>query len=516
LDFHQKIYFHELGKPSDQDVFCLGQTFPRIAECQLLMAPGGQHLLCACADGDGGEFAIYVSAGGGHPCREADSAWRYIAGFKDGVKDTARFSPDGSRLFLLSRNEAPMGKIVCLDLESVSSCSSDLAGAPNLGLLSTVVQESPDAAIEDFVVTRGRLYVSCLVGGPSQVLVFDAATGHALEAFPTPEAHVVFGMIPLPESSVGGDDIFFTSMGYTAPRALQRFHASEGRVSRTALVQESPVDFTDVEAATLFCKSKDGTSVPMTIVRVCGGSAAPRPCVLYGYGGYGISMVPSFRASLKVWLQLGGIYVVANIRGGAEYGEKWHLQGNLTKKQNVFDDFLACAEHLIAEGHTSRDLLCIQGGSNGGLLVGAAMTQRPELFRAVVAQVGIFDSLRTELEPNGVFNIPEFGSVKDEEQYRALRAYSPYHNLPKAGPLPSLLLTTGENDGRVASWQSKKFAAALQPLYAELAPDRRLVLRISTDTGHGQGTPLQKQVEELADVWAFVAAELGVTAPATA
>jgi prolyl oligopeptidase len=406
-----------------------------------------------------------------------------------------------------------MGKIVRLDVEALAGSSSDLGGDPLLGLLNVVVPEAKDAAIEDFVVTRNRLYMSCLIGGPSRVLVFNATTGEPLEKFPTPEAHVVFGMIPLPKTGSSGDDIYFTSMGYTAPRALQRFCAEDGSVSRTALVQASPVDFDDVEATTVFCESKDGTKVPMTIVRKKALPPGPHPCVLYAYGGYGISMVPAFRASLKVWLDRGGLYVVANIRGGAEYGEQWHLQGNLTQKQNVFDDFLASAEYLIKLGHTSSEKLCIQGGSNGGLLMGAAMVQRPELFRAVVAQVGIFDSLRTELEPNGVFNIPEFGSVKDEEQYRALRAYSPYHNLPAKGLLPSLLLTTGENDGRVASWQSKKFAAALQPLYAALPSERHLVLRISLDTGHGMGTPLQKQVEELADVWSFIAFELGVSCP---
>jgi len=516
LDFCQKIYFHRMGTPSDADVFCLGETFPRIAECQLTAAPGGRHVLCACADGDGGEWAIYVSAGGPHPCREAEGGWRYVSGFKDGLKGSAQFSPDGGRLFVLSKDGAPMGKIVALDVAALAACPAELAGPPNLQLLGVLVPEVPDASIEDFVVTRSRIYATCCAGGPSRVLVYDAASGAALEAFPTPEAHVVFGLIPLPHSSAGGDDIYFASMGYTSPRALWRFSAAEGRAARTALVQESPVDVGSLEAVTEFCTSRDGTRVPVTIVRKAGLGPGPRPCVLYGYGGYGISMVPAFQASLSAWYSLGGLYVVANIRGGSEYGERWHLEGNLTKKQNVFDDFIAAAEHLVAGGHTSRELLALRGGSNGGLLVGAVVTQRPDLCRAAVAHVGIFDSLRTELEPNGVFNIPEFGTVKDEAQYRALRAYSPYHNLPSpsSGALPSLLLTTGENDGRVASWQSKKFAAALQPLYESMSADRHLVLRISYDTGHGQGTPLQKTVEEMADEWSFIAAELGVAPPA--
>lgn len=524
MDFYQKIYYHKLGTPCAEDVPCLGDTFPRIAECELLASPGtGGHVHCACADGDGGEYAIYVSSGGAAPCREAEGKWRYLAGFKDGVKNTAVWAPDGSRLFMLSRDNAPMGKIVAVDVADLAACSADLAPKdgppPGQRLLKVVVPERPDVAIEDFTVSKTRLYVSCLVGGPSKIFVFDAASGAVLADFPNPTGHLIFGLIPLPSSGCG-DDIYFASMGYTAPRALQRFYAAESRVERTALVQQSPVSFEDVEAITEFCTSKDGTRVPMTIVRRKGPASSPRPCVLYAYGGYGISMVPAFRATLKPWLDLGGIYVVANIRGGAEYGEKWHLEGNLAKKQNVFDDFLAAAEHLITTGHTSRELLTIEGGSNGGLLMGAAMTQRPELFRAVVAHVGIFDSLRTELEPNGVFNIPEFGTVKDLEQYRALRAYSPYHNLPRPPAslnMPSLLLTTGENDGRVASWQSKKFAAALQPLYgAPDAADRRLLLRIEEEAGHGMGTPLMTQVGELADTWAFITSELGVVVPLVA
>lgn len=511
--FFQKIFFHRVGSPNAEDVHCVGETFPRIAECELLRGPECRHCACFCADGDGGEYAVYVSVGG-HPCQEAAGGWRYISGFKDGVKNSGAFSDDGSRLFLLSKHGAPMGKIVALECGALAGCSADLT-APNLDLLSVLVPESPDAAIDDFIATRSRLYVNCVVGGPSTVKVFDAATGAALQAFPTPEAHMIFGMIGLP-SSESGDDIYFSSTGFTAPRAMQRFSAATGQATRTALVQESPVETSDIEAVRVFATSKDGTQVPMTIIRKKGLPEGPKPCNLYAYGGYGIVLVPRFVASLKPWLDLGGLYVEANIRGGGEYGERWHLEGNLTVKQNVFDDFIACAEKLVADGYTTRDALCIEGGSNGGLLMGAVMTQRPDLFRAVVAHVGIFDSLRTELEPNGVFNIPEFGSVKDEAQYRALRAYSPYHNLPAPGTvMPSLLLTTGENDGRVASWQSKKFAAALEPVYAQLPPERHLVLRVSVDTGHGMGTPLQKKVAELADTWAFIAAELGVDAAAS-
>jgi prolyl oligopeptidase len=217
-------------------------------------------------------------------------------------------------------------------------------------------------------------------------------------------------------------------------------------------------------------------------------------------------MTPYFDPTLKVWLDAGGVYAVANIRGGAEYGETWHKQGNLLKKQNVFDDFIAAAQHLIQRKYTSSAKLAVEGGSNGGLLMGAFLTQRPELARAVVSYVGIYDMLRVELDPNGQFNVTEFGTVKNPEQFKALYAYSPYHRVKDGVKYPAVLLTTGENDGRVAPYQSRKMAARLQAASASSHP----VLFMSNSAGHGIGTALKDRIAQEADVYSFLFNELGI------
>jgi prolyl oligopeptidase len=257
-----------------------------------------------------------------------------------------------------------------------------------------------------------------------------------------------------------------------------------------------------------FATSKDGTRVPMSIVRrkglVLDGT---NPVLLTGYGGYGVSESPGFGDWLRLWIEQGGVYVTTNLRGGGEYGEAWHLAGNLTRKQNVFDDFIACARHLIDVGYTNPSRLAITGTSNGGLLMGAALTQHPELFRAVVSNVGIYDALRTELSDNGEFNVTEFGTVKDPEQFRALYAYSPYHHVNDGEKYPAVLLTGGDTDVRVEPMQSRKMTARLQAATASGLP---VLLRTNPNAGHGIGTALEYQISDEADDLAFLFAELGM------
>jgi prolyl oligopeptidase len=218
-------------------------------------------------------------------------------------------------------------------------------------------------------------------------------------------------------------------------------------------------------------------------------------------------MRPYFSVTNRVWLDHGGVLAVANLRGGGEFGEAWHRAGNLTHKQNVFDDMIGCAEHMIARGYTTTARLGALGGSNGGLLMGAILVQRPDLFRVVVSEVGIYDMLRVELTPNGAFNVTEFGTVKDPEQFGALYAYSPYHHVKDGMEYPAVLLTTGEHDGRVDPYNSRKMAARLQ---AASRSERPVLLRVSADTGHGIGTGLEKRIEESADVNAFLMSQLGM------
>ena len=270
----------------------------------------------------------------------------------------------------------------------------------------------------------------------------------------------------------------------------------------------SRVSFADAEVRREMAKSEDGTMVPVNIVMKKGTKRdGSNPVLLYGYGGYGLSEQPYFWLLSRAWLDHGGIFAVVNLRGGGEFGEAWHLAGNLTNKQNVFDDMIGAAEHMVAGGYTQPGRLAAFGGSNGGLLMGAILTQRPDLFRAVWSAVGIYDMLRVELTPNGAFNVTEFGTVKDEAQFKALHAYSPYHNVKDGTAYPAILFSTGENDGRVDPYNSRKMAARLQ---AANPNGRPILLRISADTGHGIGTSLDKRVAEDADGLAFLMSELGM------
>jgi prolyl oligopeptidase len=257
-----------------------------------------------------------------------------------------------------------------------------------------------------------------------------------------------------------------------------------------------------------FATSKDGTKVPLNIIRRKGTKLDGRnPTLLTGYGGFGISLTPGFRVDRRIWLEQGGVYAIANLRGGREYGEEWHLAGNLTRKQSVFDDFTACAKHLIDRRYTSADRLAIEGGSNGGLLMGAVVTQHPELFRAVVGHVGIYDMLRSEQHPNGVFVVTEYGTVKDLDQFKAIYAYSPYQHVRDGIAYPAVFLLTGENDGRVDPANTKKMAARLQ---AATTSKRPVLLQVTSDAGHGIGSGLSKAMERVADVYAFLFEQLGV------
>jgi prolyl oligopeptidase len=255
--------------------------------------------------------------------------------------------------------------------------------------------------------------------------------------------------------------------------------------------------------------SKDGTSITMFLVHqkrlVRNGE---NPTYLTGYGGFNISMTPSFSRSVLAWLEQGGVVAIPNLRGGGEYGEAWHAGGMLATKQNTFDDFIAAAEYLIRERYTSPARLAIAGGSNGGLLMGAVLTQRPELFRAVVIQVPLLDMLRYHRFLIARLWIPEYGSPDDPEQFRWLRAYSPYHHVKPGTPYPAVLLATAESDTRVDPLHARKMTARLQ---AASASDRPILLRLEGKAGHGAGKPVSKVLEELVDTWSFVVTEVGVT-----
>jgi prolyl oligopeptidase len=272
--------------------------------------------------------------------------------------------------------------------------------------------------------------------------------------------------------------------------------------------QMPEIDLSGYEVRREEAVSKDGTHVPVNIVWPTGAAQdGTMPCIVTGYGGYGISMEPAFLGTASVLLAHGACFAVANLRGGGELGEAWHQAGTLTNKQNVFDDFAAVLQYMIDQKYTSASRLGIEGGSNGGLLMGAMITQHPDLFAAVSSDVGIYDMLRSELSANGQFNIPEYGTVADEAQFRALYAYSPYHHVVAGTKYPAALFTTGANDPRVAPWHSRKMVAALQAAQAGDAP---ILLRTTSTAGHGMGSSTSERVDLISYRWAFLLANVAM------
>src|SRR5213079_3433538 len=329
--------------------------------------------------------------------------------FSDQIK-AARLGRDKA-LYLLSRAGAPRGKILRLPLDT-----------PEL-IDAVEIVAAGEAVIEQIVPTADAIYVGDLLGGPSQIRRF-ALDGTGETIVPIPSISAVTEM-----ESLEDDSLLFRDISYTEPAAW--FHLTgNAPLKKTALVDSSPVSFADIEVSREMATSKDGTKVPLNIIRKKGTKLdGNNPTLLYGYGGYGVRMQPGFDFTRRLWFDRGGVWVVANIRGGGEFGEEWHKAGNLTKKQNVFDDFAAAAQYLINVKWTRPEKLAILGGSNGGLLMGAMITQHPDLMRAVVSSVGIYDMLRVELAPNGAFNVTEFGTVKNAEQFKSLYADSPYHHV---------------------------------------------------------------------------------------
>lgn len=479
MHFYQQVYFHRLGTPVDEDRYVIGNEFPRIAEIVLQGSSDGRYLLAVVNNGDGGEVAFHLMG--------PDGVWTQVAGFSDGLKH-ASFGDDGD-LYAMSVKGAALGRIIAIPLAT-----------PTLDKARVVVPEA-DVAAESVVATRSRLFVTYRAGGPSSVRMFSL-DGRAVGNLPAqPISDISVG------ESLGGDDVLVQAMSYVHPRAVYRYGAQGNTLVRTALNGPYPFNLDDAIVKREVAVSKDGTRVPLTIVHRRGVKLdGNNPTLLYGYGGYGISMTPYFSPMLRLWLDHGGVYAVANTRGGGEFGEPWHLAGNLTLKQNVFDDFAACLQRLIDSGFTKPAKAAIMGGSNGGLLMGATLTQHPQMMKAVVSKVGIYDALRWETQPNGAFNVTEFGSVNDPDQFRALHAYSPFAHVVDGTAYPAVLFTAGDNDGRVAPYESRKMTARLQAAGSA----RPVMLRTDAAAGHGMGTPLAHRIAEEADVYAFLVDQLGM------
>ncbi len=492
--FFQQVYFHTLGSDAAKDALVLGAEngLERVSEIFLDTRYGQRDGFAAVQRGDGNEWAFYVLPIHGKPIQ--------LATYDDHLVFAA-LGPDNA-VYAISRNDAPNGKIVKLKAPFKAGA---LAAAPVIVPQSDVAILSGGAEAQqlDLTLSDTRLFVRDIIGGPNQIRVF------ALDGKPQ-------GTLPLGDIAGNDDiaplangDVLFNVETYTRPVYYALWHPATGRAEETALKVTSPVSFEDAEVVRGFATSKDGTKVPVSIIRRKDTKLdGTNPTVLYGYGGYGISQTPGFLgAGWRLWLDAGGIYADANIRGGAEYGERWHKEGMLLKKQNVFDDFAAVAQYLIDQHYTSHDRLALRGGSNGGLLMGAEITQHPELARTYISAVGIYDMVRWENDPNGAFNAPEFGTVKNLEQFKVLYGYSPYHHVTAGTSYPAVLLMTGATDGRVNPMHSRKFAAALQAASDSGLP---VLLRTSANSGHGIGSSLDERIAERTDELTFLFDRMGI------
>jgi prolyl oligopeptidase len=476
LHFYMQVYFHKLGSPESEDTYSMGKDLPKIAEVALESNAESDYVVATVQNGDGGDYAHFVYG--------PDNTWRQMTKFEDQVKTGALgFGPT---FYALSLQDAPHGKVVKFALDTPDAKPE-------------VVVPAGDGVVENIAVTTDRLVVQTLEGGPSGL--------YSYKLDGSDQKTVTLPPISSVSHLAAGENLVLVDVGsYTELFKWFKYDTGTNELAATKLSSEAPVNFADMEVTRDFAVSKDGTKIPLNIIHKKGITLdGSHPTILYGYGGFGVSEIPRAQLPNRAWYDLGGIFVDTNIRGGGEYGEEWHKGGNLLKKQNCFDDFAACAQYLIDHKYTSRSKLGMLGGSNGGLLMGAMITQHPNLMRAVVSEVGVYDCLRTEFWPNGVFNTTEYGSVKNPEQLKALLAYSPYQHVVDGTKYPAILMTAGLNDGRVAPYNSFKFTARLQ---AAAAPGNPILLRVNS-FGHGFGTSLDQKVTDLTDVFSFFSYELG-------
>lgn len=488
LGFFQDVWFHQLGAPLAGDTRELSGVFVdnRIAENFLAASPDGRLVIDRVQRGDGGEWQTFVREQNG-------GEWHMVFDVADKVVATAL---GGDSLFALSLLDAPHGRVLKIPLSGLSGgLASHPASQPE-----EVVPHGP-VTIELIAATRDRLWVVDIDGGPSAMRVFDHS-GTQLPEVDLPDICSVESL-----RAVGEDTVVWAVETFVSPRTWWTHSDADGAPRRTGLDTVTPLDFSGIEVERVFATSKDGTQVPVNLIAAAGtpknGTA---PAVLYGYGGYAISLKPWFQPSTLLWLEQGGVYAVANIRGGGEYGQEWHHAGRLENKQNCFDDFKACADHLVETGVTSRELLGILGASNGGLLMGGVLTQAPDVANAVVCAVPVLDALRSEISPNGEFNVTEFGTVREPAMFEALLAYSPYHNVHDGVAYPAVLLTAGEYDPRVDAWHAKKMTARLQ---AATSSDAPILLRMEAG-GHGIGQTLDQTVALETDCFTFYFRQLGL------
>ncbi len=483
VNYFQKLYYHRLGTPQSEDALIYHRPDQKEWGFHAQVTDDGRYVIISVEQGTDPKNRVYyidLEAGGGEVVKlldDYDAEYRFL-------------DNDGPVFSFFTDLDAPRGRIIRIDTRS-----------PQRANWKEVIPQAAET-LESAGVVGEALVAVYMKDARSQVRTFDL-DGRPIREVELPGIGSVDGF----QGRRGDPETFYSFTGFSTPATIYRH---DTRTGGSTVFRKPRVDFDSAafETKQVFYPSKDGTRVPMFITHRKGLALdGDNPTYLYGYGGFNIPLTPYFSVGGLVWMEMGGVFAVANLRGGGEYGKAWHDGGRLKNKQNVFDDFIAAGEWLIANRYTRTGRLAIGGGSNGGLLVGACITQRPDLFGAAVAQVGVLDMLRFHKYTIGWAWTSDYGSPDDPEMFPVLRAYSPLHNIRPGTKYPATLLMTADHDDRVVPAHSFKFAAALQAAQAGPNP---VLIRVETRAGHGAGTPTTKLIEAQADLWAFVTRALDV------
>lgn len=482
-NYYQKLFFHKIGDPQEKDQLIYERKDHKEWGFGGGVTDDGKFLIINVWRGSEPKNQIFYKRLGDPSANVIE----LVTGFD---AEYSFVDNDGDTFWVSTDSEAAKRRLIAIDVAK-----------PERENWKTVIPES-DATLTDVSVVGEVFVADYLRDAHSQVLLFDLQ-GKKLREVALPGIGSAGGF----GGERGDSETFYSFTNYITPGTIFRYDTATGKTSvfRAPKVAFDPSQF---ESRQVFYTSRDGTRIPMTITSKKGLQLdGNNPTILYGYGGFNNALTPGFSPALVTWFEMGGVYAVPNLRGGGEYGREWHEAGMRNKKQNVFDDFIAAAEYLIAQKITRPEKLAIRGGSNGGLLVGAVMTQRPELFGAAVPAVGVMDMLRFHKFTIGWAWVGEYGSSDDAEHFKFLKAYSPLHNIKPKMSYPPTLIVTGDHDDRVVPSHSFKFAATLQQAQAA---DRPALIRIETKAGHGAGKPTSKLIREAADVYAFLADALQV------
>src|SRR5712691_730026 len=491
--YHRRVYLHQIGTPADEDVLIFGSGRDKTDYYSVSVSRDGRWLTISASRGTASRNDLWIA-----DLSESDPASPDLRVIQEGVdaRTGVRIGRDG-RLYVFTDSGAPRGRIAVTD-----------PADPGPATWRDLIGQDPEAVLRGYAILGGAelsrpvLRAEWTRHALSDITVHDLATGEQVGQVPLPGLGTAGGASERPE---GGHEAWFGYTDYTTSSVVLRFDARDSSVTTWATTPGS-VQVPVVTARQVTYQSKDGTAVRMLVISSDDAPAGPRPAILYGYGGFDISLTPAYSPNVLAWVSAGGVYAIANLRGGSEEGEEWHRAGMLDRKQNVFDDFHAAAEALIRDGWTTAEQLAISGGSNGGLLVGAALTQRPELYAAVICSAPLLDMVRYERFGLGQTWNVEYGTASDAEQLGWLLAYSPYHHVVPGTAYPAVLFTVFANDTRVDPVHAYKMCASLQ--YAAVS-GRPVLLRAEGQVGHG-ARAVSRTAELAGDTLAFVARHTGL------